>query len=740
MVLVSTGVAVVVLGALVCVAAASVVEHRAERTAARGLTFAADPADAQGWATVRRIPYGERMLLRVDIDPRDLEVLPPGLSRWPGRGELIASPAAADLMAHDPVFADYAPGEVTGRVTDEGLRAPDELVVYRGVDRAEQPGGGIAVVDRGRAPGATDRDTADIPPGQVAGLVVLLAVVVGLPVIAFLSVAARLSAATRARRLGSLHLLGAPQRFLRRVNAVEVGSLTVVGWVVGVGSYPAVNTWLAGSSLLGSPWFSTDTALSPAGALVLLALLLVFALVVATRADVGERMTRVSVRASAAGSRLSRWRLVPLAFGLVSLVVQVITGARRPEGATLIRLDLVMFAAVLLTAAGIVLAVPVIVQTVGSAVASTMPRLAARLGGARAAFDPAGAGRLVTALALTIVAAGVMIGQTRDARAVSVPVTASVPVTIGAWEVPEGSAASLAESAGAPVLGVVTSATASSSTVVVAPCAVVAQAMSGAGRASLDAFHGCTDDSTFVTDSSAADADVIAALVPDAPVPSTSVALPAHVAESIVNGGFDVLVTRSPADLIDSVPFGPRAGADGTTSYMSGVDVVVMATPSTVTEVVGGVLEVAPYSQPLVLGLDPDSGAHIAMVNGFVRLGLGLGALVTLVALATALADRATGRLRADLELFLVGAEPRLLRAVHRWEVGVTVGSGVAVALVCGVLGGLAWQYAGGLVKEPDAPAITALVLVGVLACAAAGVTAGFAVPRRPELTGLRSE
>jgi len=216
--------------------------------------------------------------------------------------------------------------------------------------------------------------------------------------------------------------------------------------------------------------------------------------------------------------------------------------------------------------------------------------------------------------------------------------------------------------------------------------------------------------------------------------------LPAEVAGGIAEGGVDALVTVDPLAVVDAVPLGPTVDDRGATVYQNLVIVVVAATPRTVDHVITGILSVAPYSQPGAFGLDPDGGAQSALVNGFIDLGLALAALVTLVALATALADRATQRRSADVELLLVGVDGGVLRGAHRWEVLVTVGSGTAVALVCGVFGGIAWQYVGGLVRDPDWGAIGGLTLVTALACALTVAIAATAVPRALGLASTRRE
>lgn len=738
--LVAGGVATVLLGILLSVAAVRVVDARVERTEARGLVFAARPADAQGWATVRRIPFGDRMLLRVDVEAASADLpVPPGLTRWPGPGQVSASPAARALLTEDVSFADLAPGVVVASVADEGLRSPDELVIYRGVPRADQPRGGQPITSPAHG-GMRDVDTVDVSQGQMAALAGLLAVLAGFPAVAFLTVAARLSAAMRARRLGALHLLGAAPSMIRRVNAVETTALAVLGWAVAVLVYPAANRLLAGSGLLGSRWFAADTAITVTGAGVLLLATLLLAGAVGARADLGTNLTRVSVRHPGDRRAVSRWRLVPLGVGLASLTGQVMVGSTRPDGAVPIRLDQLMLAAVSVTGLGLVLAMPALVQVSGTMLATYGRNPAARLGGARASFDPAAAARLVTALALVVMAAGVTIGQTRDARAVSTPIASVVPITVSASEIPSGHGAMLVDAVHGPVLAVVRSNPADRqvTTVLVARCADLST-LGGTPRS----VDNCRDETVYTIAGAAArgiDVADIRGLVPGADRLHEGGTLPEALAMMWPTPQIDGLVTVDVADMIDASPKGPSIDATGATTYLETLLLVIPTAPDSVDSTLGAIVRVAPYSQPSAEGLDPDSGQNIAMINGFIKLGLLLGAALTLAALATGLADRATARRRADTELMLAGADRRTLRGAHLWEVLVTVGVGALTALLSGVLGGLAWQYAGGLVLEPDLTSITGLAMASALAIAATAAVAAAAAPRDLDPELLRRE
>jgi hypothetical protein len=170
------------------------------------------------------------------------------------------------------------------------------------------------------------------------------------------------------------------------------------------------------------------------------------------------------------------------------------------------------------------------------------------------------------------------------------------------------------------------------------------------------------------------------------------------------------------------------------------VQLVFRAPLERVTDVFADIYRVAPYSQPSAMGVDPDSGEHIAMINGYIRLGLLVGSLMAFMALAVALTDRVNDGRRADHELLAAGAPAMLIRRVHTWEVGLSVTAGLAVAAGAGIAGGLAWQLAGGLNRAPDWTSILTLLFVAGAASAVVTAVAACAAPKGLNLVVLRSE
>lgn len=741
--LIVLGTGLAVLSVLSAVAAFAVVGARQDRTLDRALADAGESEPATAWTDVHRQPYGNRMVLRVDVAlGADPPPPPPGVSRWPAAGEELVSPAFASASAADPTLTTYAPGRVVGTVGDRGLRFPAELVVYRGVRRSDLPRGGNGIVARtDQAPHSLFRDTLDMPGKQVAALAAIVVVCLGLPLLAFLAVAARLSASTRARRLATLNFLGVPRSTVRMINSVELLVLGLAGAAWALIAQPLVNRALARSNIVGVTWFADDTALRPGtavGVAVAVALLAGWA---ARRVDRGESLTSARTRRSAVPRSVSSWRLVPLSLGVSALLGQVVTGFSRPAGtATYVHLDVVMLGTVLLTGFGLLWALNPLTRFAGRLAAVRGRGLAVRLGGARAAFDPAATGRLVAGLAVLVFAVGVAIGQTRDARAVSEPTLPTVEISVNAQDLPDPDAgARLLATGSAP--GVSEVFTDPRNPVflrgTVADCAQIGRFL----HLDRPAEHGCAERTAYWSpqvDPANRSLDSLP-LPPELRAGAAVAELPGPLAALLPD--VDVLLTAPAAGVLTrAVTSVVGSDSDPTTiQYTDSIRLVLAAPRGRVTTAFADIYAVAPYSQPTAFGLDPDTHENLAMVNGYIRFGLLGGALMALLALVAALADRTTERRRADHELLAAGVPSGLLRRAHRWEVALTVGIALLAAGGSGVLGGLAWQLAGGLNRTPDWGSIAGLAVLAVTVGAVAAFAASALAPRSPDPEVLRS-
>ncbi|MEU4624964.1 ABC transporter permease [Actinoplanes sp. NPDC023801] len=155
--------------------------------------------------------------------------LPPGVTRLPGPGEMVVSPALHRLM-RDPgnaLLRERWDAEVIGVIGDEGLSGPAELFFYLGTDTLSADDGDIRISGFGN--GTTERDVVPIfVLLTLVGMVVLL-----IPVMVFMATAVRFGGQSRDRRLAALRLVGADAAMTRRIAAGETLAGAVLGLLIG---------------------------------------------------------------------------------------------------------------------------------------------------------------------------------------------------------------------------------------------------------------------------------------------------------------------------------------------------------------------------------------------------------------------------------------------------------------------------------------------------------------------------
>ncbi len=749
LILVIAGVAAAVLSVLCATSAFRIVGSRSDRVAARSFLFAENASSADAWVDVHRMPYGNRMVLRVDIAlSSHPPQLAPGLTRWPRPGEEFVSPSYRATAAKDHSLATYAPGKIMGVIGNAGLVSPDELVVYRGTDRAQLPRNDDGVVSRHGEPSADlDLDSSQMSNAQVSDLIVAVLVCLGLPIIAFLIVAARLSAGARSRRLATLYFLGMPKRGIQAIQAVELLVFSLAGAGLALVCYPFIDGLFAGSNIVGVKWFPSDTRLNLTTDSLVVGTVLVLAMLALRRVNRESDLTSARIRRSDGPRVNSKLRLLPLAIGAIALAIQVASGLRRSIDETgFAHLDLIMTASILITGGGLLLAVGPLISTAGNVIHRHGRSLGARLGGARAVFDPAGSARLAAGLAILVFAVGVTIGQTRDARAASTPTATTVDIAVGASDLssPANAAALLSSRSAAgiaQVYSVATSASDVSITADVASCDQIRRFVYFSTPGSNNFSSGCKAHTAYWVPG----VDVRARSLKGLPLSSGETALfstnqlSASVATDL--GDAQVLLTVPAESAITSALISSsQPFVNGQTSDIGGGQLVLRTATKNLASELATIYTIEPYSQPLVSGEDPDNRQNISMINGYIHLGLLGGALMALFALITALADRATERRRADHELLAAGVPQSLVRLAHRWEVSITMIISLGVASVAGIMGGLSWQLDGGLIKSVDwSSTITLLVSAAVIGTTAT-IAASLAAPKQLDISILRGE
>ncbi|MER7697651.1 FtsX-like permease family protein [Streptomyces sp. NPDC096095] len=162
-------------------------------------------------------------------------VLPPGVARFPGPGEMAASPALKELLAEprSELLRERLPYAITDTIGDAGLRSPGELLYYAGSDTLTSAGGGHRIAAYG-----DDRQGDPFPPILIV-LVIMVCVVLLAPVAIFIATAVRFGGDRRDRRLAALRLVGADIRTTRRIAAGEALFGALLGLLLGLGFFLA---------------------------------------------------------------------------------------------------------------------------------------------------------------------------------------------------------------------------------------------------------------------------------------------------------------------------------------------------------------------------------------------------------------------------------------------------------------------------------------------------------------------
>jgi hypothetical protein len=215
-------------------------------------TTAASPAstpDSALWLAVTD-RYDGKDLIRVHVAALGPQPpVPPGVARLPGPGEVVVSPALAELIrtVPDDQLRNRFPGEVIGTIGPEGLIMPAELVglVGRSPEELRDTDGAYEI--RGIE-----------QPGEPIGLagpmrvfVTLIVILVIGPVVVFVSVATRIGTARREQRFAAIRLAGATRLQTAVLATTETIGAAAAGTLLGWLGYLALRPFVASHVTLG---------------------------------------------------------------------------------------------------------------------------------------------------------------------------------------------------------------------------------------------------------------------------------------------------------------------------------------------------------------------------------------------------------------------------------------------------------------------------------------------------------
>lgn len=206
------------------------VRAQLERAAARqpvGPERTAHPLEASAWRW--EIPIGDQELTWFLVRTSDSDLPPPpGMQAWPPVGQSIVSPAVERLARSDPTIGAALPA-VDSLLTDEGLKSPDELVIWTRLEEISTERGPVFENYGSRVILPTYLSRTFIPL-----YVAMVGLLVGVPLVVLAGAGSRSAERARRARSRSLDSVGAPVWLARACVAVEVGVPALAGSIFGV--------------------------------------------------------------------------------------------------------------------------------------------------------------------------------------------------------------------------------------------------------------------------------------------------------------------------------------------------------------------------------------------------------------------------------------------------------------------------------------------------------------------------
>lgn len=387
-VLLAGGVAVATALILLLVAVPYATQARADRAAWQepGSDDAAHPSMSIADSTD---VISGREITRIDVAAlADVGTLPAGVPEVPAPGEVVVSPALAELMGGMPSarLADRFPGDVVATLGPDALAFPEQLVALVGHAPGDMPSDADPVAGFPAGPGRAD-GALQLLAG--VGIVVLL-----VPSLVLAASASRLTAARRERRLAALRLAGASPGQVGSLVAAETGLAAGAGAALGLAVSPLAHRLGALVSWDGGTWWPADFALPwwlRAVIVVAMPLLVLLAATLGMR-----RVLRSPLAAAAAHAPkpLRWWRLlaVPAAGLLFFLAIQ--SGGKGGGLAVFATLAALIGAAALVG--------PWITAAIGGLFRRAWRKPATMLAGGRLTDDPRGAYRASAGVVIAV--------------------------------------------------------------------------------------------------------------------------------------------------------------------------------------------------------------------------------------------------------------------------------------------------------------------------------------------------
>ncbi|MFI7408523.1 ABC transporter permease [Streptomyces sp. NPDC049627] len=250
--------------------------------------------------------------------------LPPGVSKFPGVGEMVVSPALKRLLesGEGKLLRERLPERIVGTIAEPGLIGAQELAFYRGADNLviKENSGGVERIDRFGAGYKTDEK--EDPLLVLLSLVMFLALL--MPVGVFIAAAVRFGGERRDRRLAALRLVGADRGMTRRIAAGEAFAGSVAGLAFGTAFFLIVRQLSGSVDLFDVSVFPSYLIPSPVLALLVAVAVPAAAVLVTLFALRGVVIEPLGVMRTAKPPRRRLWWRILLPLGGLGLLYPMI--------------------------------------------------------------------------------------------------------------------------------------------------------------------------------------------------------------------------------------------------------------------------------------------------------------------------------------------------------------------------------------------------------------------------------
>lgn len=700
-------------------------------TASAGADDARFATDGLAWR-------GEAIAQFVVSIPGRAPATPPGVDRWPAPGEAVVSAAIAERLRSDHALRTLIDARVIGTISDEGLRFPGELAVWRGVDHIDDNLSDTTDSGPFTSIGVSVWRVQGFDQESLSGIRMFVLISTLLPALALASAGLRLDARNRYRRIRAMRIVGLRAREVGRIDAIEGAGVLALGFLVGLAAYELGNLALANSGLLGFRWFSEDSALTTQTVLIVGGIVAVMGGVVIRFRNRRAYANALGVKPQLPRRRrlIARLLPLPLLVGLSGLLGYSVLAATRDAGdLSMLRYDDAVVVSTALVAVGMLASLPAVTRAISRRAARKARTPGARLGHARLAYDAGPTLGLIGGVGLILLAFFTSVGYSQSVRSLDMQLPGRPVVEVeGGLSSPHREAplranksilAILAEKR-LPVPTSDAEANAWLEEVLAGTCADLRVLVASPGMR-------CAPGQAFAVHRGVNDR-----LPEGAPPPGRltlkvdgnktlpvelmpePVSIPRVDPQALPNG--TLLVAEKEVDLTSQnrLYFVIDRDGDAWGAYAQ----LLNATSGQ-------------FSAGFYTSAFDEQANH---VTGLIVFCFATATLLLFFVVLLTMVDRSVERRRSDTALLALGVPAKTIGAAHRAEVSHPVLLGLLLAVVCGIISGITWQLASGLMEMPDIGNYALLTGLAVALWLFAMATSRWVATRRIDVAEIRRD